>query len=263
MSQFLSNILSRHSQSENNVQPRGLGVFETQGSWPESLHSETDVNHVVLNTDTPHSENSMIEPRSDTIISTETIQKNNSEQNNNSTREENHQRIDPHHTKTNQVGNRIIEKMNFKTEKVPSKNPDIANEEAYFGDRTKGKNILKPVQYKLDIPEPNKKFPNANTMQVDKQSVPDDFTDRIVVKPNKEMKNQFPANLNFKVQNGNGINGYSNETSSADQSQSIKIHIGRIDIKAVKQQDLNARKPRKTNKSTLSLDQFLKKRERK
>jgi hypothetical protein len=263
MSQFLSNILNRHSQSDHNIQPRGLGVFETQGSWSESLNSETDVNPIDHNVITSPIENSGIEPRQNMIISPEAIQNTSSKQNNKSNRQEPHQRIDTPYSKTRQVKNSILKNMPFKTEKAPPKNPDISQAEAYFGERTKeGNNNLKPVPYKLEIPKPDKKFPHENDKQVKTQSNLLDFTDQILVKPNKEMKNSFPPNYTVNMQNGNGIKGlYSEETSKEDQVPTIKIHIGRIDIKAVKQPDLTLRKAEKTNKSTLSLDQFLKKRE--
>lgn len=249
MSQFLSNIFSRHNQKANVVRPRGLGIFETHQSWPGSIPYPSETEYVDRNTNLNPSDGNINETHIHQAITNKSQEDTSVQQDHDIIREADHQRFDTHVKKTGSNIKRFVNEMEMNSKVFPDKDAELKNE-------------TRQLKTKLSDLKSNKKILIPYSQRVDKQIPSPILEDRILVRPKKKINQQLLSKFNINGQNEDSIkSNTSNDTSNINQSQTIKIHIGRIDIKAVKQNSTKTKQTQNANKPGMSLEQFLKKRE--
>lgn len=263
MSNFLSNIINRHSQNANLVRPRGVGVFETHRFWSEAAPSVAEVHSVDSQTNVSPSMDSVIKPAVHQNNSNEPTANRLSNKPKNPIRREKQQPIDLFDKKKQQSKEHIIEKLNFKTKIQAAKITDSDKGEVIFKKNNSPEDVIDKLQNRIAVIKANHKFSNFDSRPVDKHMNKGIMEEQMLTRPHKEIKQQLTSNFNRNTKalgEPSSYNKSDNAGPSGNSTPTVKIHIGRIDIKAVKQNTQTVHNNKKASKQGMSLEQFLNKR---
>ena len=253
MSNFLTHILNRHRQSENTVRPRGLGIFETPLNWSESKRWPTGnqtEQHILPGSADDKNEKTVLDPYN-----------------------KNYQKItNPLRTHSPEL-KYTPQSREYSISDIPSRKKYLERENPTVG-REEVKNANDPV----NIEKSEKSHASGirtfvhdrilnnevdqSYLKLNGSKKAEVVVERRSAKPIRGIENRFFLHYDIKEQDDRKAkNNHSNQASAQEPLQSIKVHIGRIDIKAVKSPTENTTKSRKSSKQGMSLQQFLKRRE--
>lgn len=263
MSNFLSNIISRHSQKANFVHPRGVGVFESHRSWSEAFPSTAESNSGDSQTYASSSIDSVINPAVHQKSSIESTGNSSSIKYINPIKREKQQPIGQLDNNKQHSKERIIDKLNFKSKMQATKIADLKNGDGNFKNMTSSEDIIDSLQNRIAVIKANNKFSGSPTGSVDKHMDTDLQVEQMLMKPRIDIKQQLMSKFNLKSSSpseSGSHNKSDNINPVGNSTPTVKIHIGRIDIKAVKQNTQTVQNNRKASKQGMSLEQFLNKR---
>ncbi len=264
MSQFLTNIINRHVSTDNVVRPRERSVFESVQSNFDSIPESTDFARVNVKPSSTQSEglrNKSVENFKKPNTSIDDIPISPKELLPPATNTENLSSIKPRPTKKSKIridnpsGNPVkttkadeIIKLK-QVERRNDKSDLVSNEKKIVDTLVKAKVDLSGSVTTAKIPKPNTED-NSSSNQLKRERV----------SHIKEIHQKLISNLIVRNFSEKNLNVHStNNSSTEEKAPTIKIQIGRIDIKAVKQAPVKEIKAKKQNKSAMTLEQFLKK----
>ncbi len=274
MNDFISNVISRHANPGNIVRPRGRSIFESlqplSEPLSEPLSTPFEKENFHPNLDSPSPESKEMVSHLDHISTTEVQKDNFIQQEETVNLREVKARWKPvipkqvnrHETTTGKTAKQGLEKMNLKTETFTTGNERLKDEKGILNKQTINSPVLQKVLERQSSLKNNIETANSDSKKLHTQSNPPIHLEKILVNPNNQIHQRLVSNFNINNHNEySGILNNTNNSPNENKAPTIKIHIGRIDIKAVKQNTIKSPKAQKRNKSGTSLEQFLKKRE--
>ncbi len=271
MSSYLKNIINRHTHSVETVKPRAKSVFETQGNSivsppipnrietelrPKShssitaINSDSPVSNININQPNQSSETPLYPPTK-SIASVRNILGNKKGiPELNGPVQQKKKRKKTQHT-VNEISKNPVFLKKGKTLQNKLVNP-IKPSRSISTNQT---GIKTPFSNKQNLKEHQKEGGTLNQIQLINENKVE------VLAGNKTVVNPLLPIKNLNVFKSINNNTFPQQVSSnPPPTPTIKIHIGRIEIKAVKPSPKEARKQKAANKPDSSLAQFLEKR---
>lgn len=245
MSDFISNIINRHNTSQNIVLPRSKNVFEIYHKYDSPSQPPFEANNESSSLHQSIADHNRID--SNSII-------------------ENKAGQPPKFTQSNRLIDRKISvpKDIVQTKPLIEKSTQTSDKSIVSNlNSEKQRNWTNPYQKKSEsnVTEDNSKSnlkPNKEKKKELSEIQP------IFFDAKKENSiNSLPKVFLMKNHNKNQTRKDVSRDKKVSEAPTIKIHIGRIEIKAVKQESKKRKIAAKTSKSGMSLAQFLNKRESK
>lgn len=287
MSKFLSNIIKRHSSSENIVRPRVKSIFENKPAYtgPTSLFESEESVSSHLSTVSEKKSSPISQEQSDLGLSSQV---------NNSITSDTNVSIPTKTSTLNDLPFRVEPKKEINLSK-----PNISQSERRLKSKgnkdgftiNKGRvekripkashdnvNLEKKVKKKASLTKDSRIHENLETSktifnaiktpsQFEKEMSNEIATSLHIDKKQVNLKKEFHQDLisSLNIRNINENNSHITESNATYENNppTIKIQIGRIDIKAVKENSAARPKTSSVSSSDRSLEQFLKKRESK
>jgi len=281
VSQFLTNIINRHSSRANIVRPRTKSVFEKKAPYTGANSASFEADENLSYPTSTNSEQKTLSNQEEHIhskVSSKVNQANTQDydipiQNNSTNTEDTPRTLGPKkrqvisnpnrnpdvNAKKNEISTRLKGNNSQSTKQPLNNSNNGKNEKVVLNTISKVNRILEEPKNAFDGIKSAKQFENAlsneivNPLQIEK--TPLNF--------NKEIHQNLITNLNIRNYNDNTEQVKDSSSPNGNSTPTIKIQIGRIDIKAVKQSPIKQSNTRKQNSSGKSLEQFLKERENK
>ena len=270
MSHFLSNIIQRHTSSEHSVKPRGKSTFESNQPISNIVQTPMFEENVQTNTNSVYKDMEGKQPIHN-IHQIETIQDN---------------------VETNEVQD--LQNQNIERPKVTSLISPVKSENrleaattrivnemksasVFFAEKNKSLEIDKRKSIiegslntrKMDFSENQSSELKINDLNSTQEKI-QHIAPQILNSNQQNIRNEIHQKLvsNFDIYGSNSndtdashihsANGP--QTKSVQKAPTIKVQIGRIDIKAVKQTPVKQLRSQKQQKSESALEKFLNKR---
>ena len=270
MNDIIKNLIERHTQPVGNIKPRLPGIYESD--WKSSMNFEgTEENdHVFRETeDTSDSVYSRDKKNGDDQLKSEPVAQHTISNFNHSKNEEKRYDVidrSPSIEKSKDV--KENEKSHLKEKPVLNIN-EIRQNTAKKDSEPQIKN-QNPINNRLQIkPEitvaPKFNLEKSDSSEADKNIKAIEPERQLISQENKEAANQNNQNVNQPDNLQNRYNSRMNEAAKQSQSQyignsssqTIKINIGSIEVKAIMEPDKKQPSKKPAFKPKLSLDDYL------
>lgn len=259
MSHFLSNLISRYAQSENIVRPRSPGIFENHTTWLEPGSTSFSPENVEGTTQIISSEVEKTRPRINLISKNESPENTSLQQENIHEDEDKQPGLNNLHNNKEYAINYPVNNNNLNNEEFITRNNASENEKEQMKYNTRGERHLSEQKNNVSSRNLSKDDMNSTSKQNAKQIGFHVYSRQSPPILPKKINHPYSSKLNPVRQNNmEPINSV--KASLSEQSTPIKIHIGRIEIKAVNQNQAKTKSIKRENNQGSSLEQFLKKR---